>query len=418
MKKSILAELLTIGDEILFGQTTNTNAQWMSDALDKIGIKVVRQTTIGDVAEDILHAFKEAEARADIVLITGGLGPTKDDITKKLLADYFDSKMAWHDETLVHLEQLFDSRGRQMNEINKKQALQPEKCTVLKNPVGTAPGMWFERNGKVFVSMPGVPYEMKRIMTDSVLPQLHDFFDTPIIYHKSIKTAAIPESTLAMRLEEWELALPKHIKLAYLPSFGEVRLRLTASGQDKEELIREVEIEIEKAKEILGKDIYGYDQDKLTSVIGSLLKKQNKTIATAESCTGGLVAHHFTEIAGCSAYFSGSVVAYSNAVKISQLNVKEETLKDFGAVSEETAKQMAEGVRKALGTSVGIATTGIAGPEGGTAEKPVGTIWIAYSDEKETVAKKLQLTKNRHININLTTTIVLEMARRKLFKYE
>ena len=418
MKKGVLAELLTIGDEILFGQITNTNAQWMSDALDKIGVKVVRQSTVGDVEEDILEAFQAAEQRADIVLITGGLGPTKDDITKKLLAAYFDSKMAWHDETLAHLEEMFTARGREINEVNKTQALQPEKCTVLKNPVGTAPGMWFERNRKVFVSMPGVPYEMKRIMKDSVLPRLHAFFDTPIIYHKLIKTAAIPEATLAMRLEAWELALPKHIKLAYLPHFGEVRLRLTASGAELESLKAEVEIEIEKAKQILGKDIYGYNQDNLTSVIGALLKKQNKTISTAESCTGGLVAHKFTEIAGCSAYFSGSVVAYSNAVKMSQLGVKEETLKNVGAVSEETAKQMAEGVRKALKTSVGIATTGIAGPEGGTSEKPVGTIWIAYSDETETVARKLQLTQNRHININLTTTVVLEMARRKILKYE
>ena len=324
--------------------------------------------------------------------------------------------MIWHDETLAYLEEMFRARGREINEVNKSQALQPEKCTVIKNPVGTAPGMWFERNGKVFASMPGVPYEMKRIMGDSILPKLKTFFDTPIIYHKIIKTAAIPEATLALKLEEWETALPKHIKLAYLPHFGEVRLRLTASGADLEILKKEVGSEIEKAKEILGKDIYGYDQDNLTSVIGGLLQEQNKTISTAESCTGGLVAHKFTEIAGCSAYFSGTVVAYANTVKMNQLGVKEETLKEFGAVSEETAKQMAEGVRKALKTSVGIATTGIAGPDGGTAEKPVGTIWIAYSDEKETVARKLQLTTNRHININLTTTVVLEMARRKLIK--
>ncbi len=412
--KNILAELITIGDEILYGQILDTNTQWMSIALDKIGVRVIRRVTVGDEAEIILKAFEEAEARADIILITGGLGPTSDDLTKPLLAKYFNSGISMHPQALAEVSDLFARMGRELTELNRQQAALPEACTMISNTLGTAPGMWFERGKKVFVSMPGVPYEMKSMMTLEILPKLQQFFTTPIIYHRMIKTAGIGESWLADKIQEWEVQLPLHIKLAYLPTLGQVRLRLTATGTDLAELRQDVAQEVQKLLPLAGKYIYGYDQDTLEGAVGNALKETGKTIAVAESCTGGAVSKLITSTPGSSAYFQGSIIPYHNSLKINVLHVAKETIEEFGAVSEQTVIEMANHVRTLMHADIGVATSGIAGPTGGTPEKPVGTIWIAYADGEQTITKKLAYAKDREININLTCIAVLNLVRQNL----
>lgn len=415
--KNCFAEIIAIGDEVLYGQVLNTNAHFLSAELDKIGIKTIRHSTVPDKRRDILAAWQEAEQRADLILITGGLGPTKDDLTKKLLCEYFHSDLILNEDVLAHIKHLLSLRNLEINDLNYGQAEIPKKAQILHNATGTAAGMWFEKEGKVFISMPGVPSETKRIFTEQALPKIKSFFQTPVIFHKIIRTINLPESVLAKRIEYWEDNLPEHIRLAYLPSMGHVRLRLTATGEDREKLAKEVEQEIEKVLPLIEKNVFGYDQEELDEVIGKLLKEQGKTLATAESCTGGFLAHQFTQRAGSSRFFVGGIVAYSNEVKIRQLGVKSETIEQYGAVSESTVRQMAENVRKLYGATIGIATTGIAGPDGGRPDKPVGTIWIAYADEKETIAKELRLTQDRTLNINLTTTHVLNLLRLKLKEY-
>ena len=412
--KKIFAEILTIGDEILYGQINDTNSQWMSHELDGLGIKVVRKTTVGDNEKDILDAFAEAEARADLVLMTGGLGPTNDDLTMPMLAKYFDSEIVMNQQVYDHVKNFFESRGRTFTEMNERQALVPAKAKVLHNEFGTAPGTWYERAGKVFVSMPGVPHEMKYLMKEHVLPKVREFFHTPVIFHKLIKTVGIGESFLADKIKEWESALPEHISLAYLPSVGHVKLRLTAVGEDREVLKQEVQAQIDAVLPIMGKYVYGYDSTTLEEAIGELLKAKGKTIAFAESCTGGFVQHKITSVAGSSAYFQGGVVAYHNDFKQALIEVKAETLAAHGAVSEETAREMAVGVRKRFNADIGASTTGVAGPGGGSPEKPVGTVWIAYTDGVKTIAKKLQLTKNRKLNIELSQIAVLNLVRKSL----
>jgi nicotinamide-nucleotide amidase len=412
--KGIYAEILTIGDEILYGQITDTNSQFISAALDKAGIQTIRKTSVGDSKELIINALKSAEEVADIILMTGGLGPTKDDITKKTLAEYFGATLKMDDSVLAHVEQLFTSRGRTMNDLNKAQALVPENAQVIHNAVGTAPGMWIEHHGKVFISMPGVPHEMQKMISDLIVPKLHGHFQTPFIIHKWVKTINIAESTLAQTIEAWEDALPPHIKLAYLPKLGQVRLRLTGKGEDEPKLLMELEAEIQKLVPLIREYIYGYDEDNLESVIADLLLQKGKTLATAESCTGGYLAHLFTQVAGASRYYIGGVVAYSNQIKISQLGVKPQTLDEFGAVSEQTIGEMAKGVRQIMGTDIGLATSGVAGPDGGSVEKPVGTVWIAYATENEVITKKLSLTKDRKLNITLSANYLLNLLRIKL----
>lgn len=412
--KQILAEILTIGDEILYGQITDTNSQWISSELDQLGIRVVRKTTVGDTEEAILNAFAEAEARADMVLITGGLGPTNDDLTMPMLARHFNSEIVMNDDVLAHVKDFFERRGRTFTELNRRQALVPAVAEVLHNEMGTAPGTWYEREGKVFVSMPGVPHEMKHLMKTLVLPKLANFFQTPVIYHKLIKTVGIGESFLADKIKDWEDNLPDHISLAYLPSVGQVKLRLTAVGENREELKKDVQDLIDALIPLAGKYIYGYDSTTLEEAVGQLLKAQNKTIALAESCSGGYVQHKITTIAGSSEYFQGGVVPYHNQHKINILGVKPETLKEHGAVSEPCVQEMAEGVRKLFKADIGASSSGIAGPGGGTDEKPVGTVWIAFADGKETITKKLQLTQNRLLNIELTQIAVLNLVRKSL----
>jgi nicotinamide-nucleotide amidase len=412
--KTILAELLTIGDEILYGQIVDTNSQWMSVELSNAGIKVIRKTTVGDQEAEILTAFAEAEKRADIVLITGGLGPTNDDLTKPCLAKYFNCEVKIHEEALAEVTEFFTSRGRELTEINRQQAALPVCCEKVTNVLGTAPGMWFERNGKVFVSMPGVPHEMKRMMTDLVVPKLKKTFQTPAIYHKVIRTVGIGESFLAQKIVEWENALPPHIKLAYLPSLGEVKLRLTGIGNTTEELEKETELLTEKLRDRVGQFIYGYGEEPLEVAIGKKLLDKKLTIAIAESCTGGYLSHLVTSVAGSSSYFLGSIIPYDYAIKMRQLGVKPETLEQYGAVSEETIREMANLVRAKFNTDIGVATSGIAGPGGATPEKPVGTVWIAYSDKHQTVTRKLQLSKERLLNIKMASIAVLNLVRLSL----
>ncbi|MEH0157658.1 competence/damage-inducible protein A [Limibacter armeniacum] len=406
---NVYAEIITIGDEILYGQITDTNSQWIGQELGKAGFRIIRKTSIGDTREEILTALKEAEQRADVILTTGGLGPTKDDITKYTFAEYFGTEMTFREEVFENIDRLFKIRGRQLTELNRQQAYVPSNGKVVMNEVGTAPGMWFPKGKKVFVSMPGVPHEMKKMMTDSIIPSLRESFNTPFIYHKMVRTIGIPESSLSQMLEDWELALPEHIKLAYLPRLGQVRLRLTATGPDLDMLKYEVEKQLEQIRPMLGDKMYSEDDLEIEELIAGLLTSRGQKLATAESCTGGLVADRITNLAGASAFFQGGIVAYSNEVKESQLGVNATTLQAHGAVSEETAKEMAENVRLKYGADFGISTTGIAGPTGGTPEKPVGTIWIAYSDKDKTEAKLLQLSSDRLLNINATANAVLKL---------
>ncbi|MHA7100614.1 competence/damage-inducible protein A [Roseivirga pacifica] len=411
--KQINAEILTIGDEILYGQITDTNSQWMSAELDQLGIKVVRKTTVGDTEEAILTAFEEAESRADIILITGGLGPTNDDLTMPMLAKYFNSEIIMNEAVLNHVKDFFERRGRVFTELNKRQALVPKIAQVLHNELGTAPGTWYERNGKVFVSMPGVPHEMKNLMKMHVLPKLQQVFQTPVIYHKLIKTVGIGESFLADKIKVWEDNLPEHVSLAYLPSVGHVKLRLTAVGENREQLEKDVDLLIKSFLPLGGDYVYGYDNTTLEEAVGDILKKTGKTIAFAESCSGGYVQHKITTVAGSSAYFQGGVVPYHNDHKINLLGVRPETLEEHGAVSGACVKEMAEGVRKLFKADIGASSSGIAGPGGGTSDKPVGTVWIAYADGEKTITKKLQLTQNRELNIKLTEIAVLNLVRKR-----
>lgn len=409
--KTVTAEILTIGDEILYGQIVDTNSQWMGTELSKAGIRVVRITTIGDNSKDILQAFAEAETRADLILITGGLGPTSDDLTKPCLAQYFNCEMKIHEEALAEVTAFFSSRGRVLTEINRMQALLPICCEKITNRLGTAPGMWFGRDGKVFVSMPGVPHEMKAMMTEIIIPKLTKSFKTPAIRHTVIRTVGIGESFLADKISDWEKSLPPHIKLAYLPGYGEVRLRLTATGTDADSLVKESALLVEEIRPLAGDYIYGLGDETLEVVIGKTLREKKLSLALAESCTGGHLAHTMTSVPGSSDYFRGSIVAYANEVKVDTLGVRKETIETYGAVSEQTVLEMAAQVRQKLNSDIGVATSGIAGPGGATPDKPVGLVWIAYADGQQHIARQLKLSQDRIINIKLTSVNVLNLIR-------
>jgi nicotinamide-nucleotide amidase len=412
--KNIFAEVVTIGDEILYGQITDTNTAWISAELDKIGIRTIRKSSVGDQKEAILSILAEAESRAQIILITGGLGPTKDDITKLTMAEYFDSELAINEQALAEVTHFFKTRGRELTELNRMQALQPVKALYVPNKIGTAPGMWFEKEGKLFISMPGVPYEMKEMMRTHVLPRLKQHFEMPVIFHRLVRTVGIGESIIAQKIEDWENALPAHVKLAYLPSIGQVKLRLTAAGDNLETLKHDVENELAKLEPMISKYIYGYDSEELEVTVGRILLEQGKTVALAESCTGGYIGHSLTRIPGSSAYFRGGVVPYHNDLKREQLGVREQTLEQHGAVSEATVIEMAQAVRIRFGADVGMASSGIMGPGGGTDDKPVGTVWIAYADEHKTWTRRLQLGNERNVNIVLAGINVLNLLRRGL----
>ena len=403
----MLAEIITIGDELLIGQVVDTNSAWIAQHLNDIGIKVKQITSVSDEEGHILQALNEAIKRADIILLTGGLGPTKDDITKKTLCKYFNTGLKFDEQSYKIIETIFHSRGREVTPINRLQAEVPENCTVLHNFLGTAPGMWFEKDKKIYISMPGVPSEMKGLMEKIILPKIKERFPLVPIVHKTILTQGAGESFLSDLISSWEDNLPSNLKLAYLPAAGMVRLRITANGENEETLRKEVENEALKLKALIGEYIYGYENDKLEALIGRLLREQKKTICTAESCTGGFIAHKITSIPGSSEYYIGSVVAYANEIKINELNVDMLTLETHGAVSEQVVKAMASNARKKFKTDYSIACSGIAGPDGGTADKPVGTVWIAVSNFEKIITRKLQLGTSRE-------RVILETAQHSL----
>lgn len=408
------AEIINIGDELLIGQVVNTNASWMGAELNKAGIQVKQITSIADDASEIRQAIDQARERADIILISGGLGPTKDDITKKTLAEYFDSKMVFHEPSLENVKRIFSSLNFEVTEVNRQQAMVPEKCTPLVNRTGTAPGMWFELDGKVIVSMPGVPLEMKTLTSEEVVPRLQEHFHLDAIVHKTVMTTGMGESFLAEKIKDWEDNLPTHVKLAYLPQPGIVRLRLSSKGTNKEKLETELDQLLRGLEQYIPKAIFGYCDCALEEIVGNLLKETGKTVSTAESCTGGYISHLITSIAGSSAYFTGGIVSYANEVKTDQLGVLPETLENYGAVSQEVVEQMATGVRERLQTDYALAVSGIAGPDGGTEEKPVGTTWIAVAYEGGVKAKKFHFGPQRDRNIRRAALAALNMLRLEL----
>ena len=410
----VLAEIITIGDELLIGQVVDTNSAWLGQRLNQIGVKVKQITSISDDREHILTAISEAKKRVDLILITGGLGPTKDDVTKKTLCEYFDSKLIFHQPSFDIISEIFRSRGREIAEINKQQAMVPENCLPLINQNGTAPGMWFDFENKILVSMPGVPNEMKGLMENEVIPRLIANSKLPSILHRTVLTQGVGESFLSAMIEDWELALPTHLKLAYLPATGIVRLRLSAFGTNKAALANEVDIQILLLKKIIGEFIYGEEDESLENLVGQLLKSKTATLATVESCTGGYIAHKITSIAGSSEYYRGSIVPYSNDLKITLLKVTADLIAKHGAVSELVVESMAKNGRIALHSDYCIATSGIAGPTGGSAEKPVGTVWIAIATPKTTVSWKVQLGSNRIRIITETALHALNGLRKLL----
>jgi len=410
------AEIITIGDEILIGQIVDTNSAWMATELNAIGIKIVQITSISDDPEHLTEALDNARKRVDLVLMTGGLGPTNDDRTKDVLTRYFNSKLVSHAPTLEHIESMFKARGLKKIQLNADQALVPECCTVLSNQVGTAPGMWFNEGNVIFISMPGVPFEMKQLMTDEILPRLTAINKKGKIVHQTIQTIGIPESFLAQKLEKWEEALPEHIHLAYLPSPGLIRLRLSAFGDDEGLLSTEVNNQVEKLNKIIPDAIFGYGEVSISQVVGELLKSNNSMVAVAESCTGGMISHEITSVPGSSEWFKGAVIAYSNEIKEELLGVSSQTLEEHGAVSEQVVCQMAQGVRKIMNTEYGIATSGVAGPSGGSKEKPVGMVWIAVAGPVDTTVSVYNFANNRERNIIRASLTTLNMLRLMLKK--
>ena len=408
------AEIITIGDEILIGQILDSNSAWMCEQLNMAGIEVYQTVSVHDDREHIIKALEEAEKHADLVLITGGLGPTKDDITKKTLCDYFGCKLVMNESVLQHVKNLLSKRNVGMNGLNNAQALVPEKCTVLHNADGTAPGMWFEKGNTIFISMPGVPFEMKGIMINEVFPKLEDH--THAIFHRTVLLYGIPESQLAEKIESWELALPFFIKLAYLPSPTAMKLRLSAYGSNLDELKREVGNQIVELKKLVSDYFFGYDDDNLPGAVGKLLIKTKATISVAESCTGGYIAHLFTSNPGSSAYFTGSVTSYANEVKENVLGVEKRLFETVGAVSKEVAVQMAQGVKRLMKTDYAIAVTGVAGPDGGTPEKPVGTVWIAVVGKQNLVVEKFSFAQNRERNIIRSSYTAINLLRQMIIE--
>ncbi|MBS1947822.1 MAG: CinA family nicotinamide mononucleotide deamidase-related protein [Bacteroidetes bacterium] len=415
--EKITASIITIGDELLIGQVVDTNSAWMAGELIKAGIWVNHRVAVGDIWNDIWKVLDEESRSAHIILITGGLGPTADDITKPLLCEYFGGKMIVDEAALANVKNIFENiLKRPMLERNLQQAEVPDCCTVIQNKRGTAPGMWFEKAGRIFVSMPGVPNEMKGMMSDDIIPLLLKHFTLPFIMHKTLLTAGIGESFLAEHIKEFEASLPGHIKIAYLPNYGMLRLRLTSSGENKKELEKELYNRFDVLKHLVAEWMVIDDDKTMQEAIGKLLLSKNKTIGTAESCTGGYIAHLITTVPGSSAYYKGSVVSYANETKKNVLHVNSQTLETVGAVSEETVCQMAKGALELLDTDYIIATSGIMGPDGGTPEKPAGTVWMAVGTKKKIIAQKFYFRFDRIRNIELTATYALNMARKSIIE--
>lgn len=400
------AIIITIGDEILMGQILDTNSQYMARKLTGIGVEVIEQLSIPDKRDEIYETVDYAMQEADLILVTGGLGPTKDDVTKKVLAEYFGSRIVFHPQAMEWLEELLRDRNLPMNENNRSQAYLPDNCRIFRNFKGTASGMWFERGWKSLISMPGVPFEMEHLMDTYVIPDLKAKYPHLQLGYKMLKVYDVAESQLAQHLENWENALKDGIKLAYLPSPGLVRLRITAKG----EAVRLLEETYDSLKEVLQGMRYTEGEDALEKQIGILLRKKGVTVSTAESCTGGEIAHLLTSVPGSSDYFKGSVVAYANEVKINVLGVSPEDINREGAVSEPVVLQMAEGVKKLTGTDYAVSTSGIAGPDGGTEEKPIGTVWIGVATPEGSFARKFVFSFTRERNIAKAAAKALELV--------
>lgn len=412
-----ICEIITIGDELLIGQTIDTNSAWIGAELNKVGVRVNRITSISDKREEITSTLDEALSRTEVILITGGLGPTSDDITKETLCEYFGARLILDEDVLAEVSERLAKRNFPLNENNRRQAMVPDKCKVLMNRTGTAPGMMFTRDSRIIVSMPGVPHEMKYIMTEYVLPMLKEQNKNQVIIHKNIMTFGVPEALLAERLQGFEADLPQSVKLAYLPTHGIIKLRLTVTGQSAEELNSLIEKQVEKLYAVIPDAIYGEDEASLEEVVGMLLIKKRLTVSTAESCTGGKIASIITSIPGSSDWYKGSVIAYDNSVKSNILGVRNETLAKYGAVSMETATEMALGALRTLGTDFAVAVTGIAGPTGGTPDKPVGTVWIAVADRNGVVAEKHNNGDNRIFNILRSANCALNLLRNQILKH-
>lgn len=411
--EKIIASIITIGDELLIGQVIDTNSAFISQELNKIGVWVKRRVAVGDSKEEIVRALNEESRDTNIIIMTGGLGPTADDITKPVLAEYFGGKLVMNEDVRKHLVYLFEEVFRRpLIERNLKQAEVPDVCTVLPNARGTAPGMWFEKDGKVYVSLPGVPHEMKGLIISEVLPRLQQSFTMPFISHRTMLTAGVGESYVAEMIKEWEEKLPPHLKLAYLPNYGMVRLRITGWSTNKEQLEQELNTEFDKLK-ILVREWLVTDEDQaLPLALSNLLRSRNKTMSTAESCTGGYIAHLITAYSGASNIYKGSVISYDNEVKIKLLQVSPAILQKVGAVSEEVVKEMAAGALASLKTDYTIAVSGIMGPDGGSPEKPVGTVWVAAGDRNKLVTQKFQFRFDRERNIEMTATQALNLLRK------
>ena len=408
----INASIITIGDELLIGQVVDTNSAWIAQELNKTGIWLRRRVSVGDSKEEITHALDEESRDADIILITGGLGPTADDITKPVLCEYFGGSLVVDEGALTNVKNIFSKLNRPLIERNLKQAEVPDNCTVIPNNRGTAPGMWFEKGGKVFVSMPGVPHEMKGMMTDYVIHHLQQHFTFPFIDHRTLLTFGIGESFLAETIKDWEAQLPAHLKLAYLPNYGMVRLRITGSDSNGSRLQELLNSRFEKLKSLVAEWLVADEDITLAQVIGKMLRQSKQTVATAESCTGGHIAHLITSVAGSSAWFKGSVISYANEVKENILGVQKSTLQSVGAVSEETVRQMVSGIMEKIQTDYAVATSGIMGPDGGTAGKPVGTVWVSAGSPNKTIAAKFHFRYDRARNIEMTSYYALNLLRK------
>jgi nicotinamide-nucleotide amidase len=409
--------LLTIGDEILIGQVIDTNTVWMAQKMMESGFHIVGKTACGDTSESILYALKNSMENADIILITGGLGPTKDDITKKVLTEYFGGKLVFHEETYRFIERYFEKVGRPIPAIMREvQSMLPDNCEILKNKLGQAPGMWWSRGSKIVVSMPGVPFEMQHIMEMEAIPRLKMKFPGKPISHRTILTAGEGETSIARQLEDFENNLPDFIKLAFLPALMQVRLRITGTHDDAFFLEKMLDAKAAEIHAILPHLIYGVEKQTLEQVVGELLLKNNLKITTAESCTGGYLAHLLTSVPGASRYFDGSVVTYSYDMKKQMLGVSAEILETVGAVSEEVVIQMAIGATHKFKADIAVAISGIAGPDGGTTEKPVGTVWIAVGSEKNMMTERFIFGRDRKKNIEMTGVMALQMVRNYILR--
>ncbi len=406
------AAIVTIGDEILIGQIINSNAALIAQRLNNLGVRVVEMISVGDNRQQILDTLNRTMNQANIIVITGGLGPTSDDITKPALCEFFNSKLVYNQEVFEQIKQFLAARGGVLNQLNESQAYVPDNCTILPNDCGTAPGLWFEKNEKIFIALPGVPFEMEKMLNEQVLPKIKNRFNIEHIYHRTILTTGIAESKLAEHIQNWEKNLPAEVKVAYLPSPGMVRIRLSVyNNPNGLKLIKKAENDL---LPLINQYVFGFDDDTLEKVIGQLLFNKKLTVSTAESCTGGNIAHTIISVPGASNYFKGGVVVYSNESKIRELGISSEIIEKHGVVSQPVVEAMARACRTKFATDYAIAVSGIAGPDGGTPEKPVGTVWIAIASATTTYAEKFLFGDNRQRNIIRTTFAALNLLRKSI----